>query len=163
MEDKTWREMIGLVQVTQVFQCNQQKKDTQMAEELNSQLICAQNLVKNMKKKKTQLKMMGLVQVHIKLNYQVMFHNILSEHDLIQVLEIKIILDHRKLMDLVQVLINYHQASNQENKQITESFYFIIWLKIRCKWLIVTKWLLDTITPLKLHLEMQEENSLIYH
>ena len=127
MGDLIQREMIGLVQETLIYHINQQKKkDIQMVDEQNSQLIYALNLVKNMKEKKTQLKMMDLALVHIKLNYQIMFLNILSEQDLTPVLEIKIISDHKKLMDLVQVLTNYHLPSKVENKQIIESFYFTI-------------------------------------
>jgi len=121
------REMIGLVQETPMCPFNQMiKKGIQMEEEQSSQLICVQNLVIKLKRKMNQLKTMDLVLVHIKLNYQITFLNILSEQDLTQALETKIISTLKKLMDLVQVLINYQVASKLENQQIIKNYFFII-------------------------------------
>jgi hypothetical protein len=121
------REMIGLVQETPMCPFNQMiKKGIQMEEEQSSQLICVQNLVIKLKRKMNQLKTMDLVLVLIKLNYQITFLNILSEQDLTQALETKIISTLKKLMDLVQVLINYQVASKLENQQIIKNYFFII-------------------------------------
>ena len=153
--------MTGLVQEIQPCQNNHQTKMAiPMAEEQNSQLTCVQSQVKKLKEKKSQLKMTVLDQVHIQLNYQIMFLNILSVHALTQALETKIISDQERLMDLVQVHINYHHQSKLENKQIIESFFFIIWRRIKaCK----KTWRGDMIIRPKPHLEMLEESSLICH
>lgn len=135
------REMIGLVQETPMCLFNQMiKKDTQMVEEQSSQLICVQNLVIKLKRKMNQLKTMDLVLVLIKLNYQITFLNILSEQDLTQALETKIISTLKKLMDLVQVLINYQVASKLENQQIIKNYFFIIWWRISRLMMKTIKW-----------------------
>lgn len=102
---------------------------------------------------------MVLDQELIQLNCQITSHNIPLVRDSTPALGTKIISDQERLMDLVQVHTSYHHQSKLENRQIIESFFFIIWRKIKaCK----KTWRRGMITRPKLPLEMQEESSLIY-
>lgn len=131
-----------------------------MAGEPNSQLTYAQSQVRKLKEKKNQSKTMVSDQELIQLNCQITSHNILLVRDSTPALGTKIISNQERLMDLVQVHTSYHHQSKLENRLIIESFFFIIWRKIKaCK----KTWQRGMITRPKLPLEMQVESSSICH